>query len=126
CWPTASRPHHVRGSDMRLVTLADGRVGKIVDDRFVDLTDLAQRSTLHNARMSGSMRSLIEGWDDVRDEATRRAAPSTSMSAVRLDAPVPDPSKVLAAPVNYVDHQLEMSVTSQVDSLGLFLKSPSS
>jgi 2-keto-4-pentenoate hydratase/2-oxohepta-3-ene-1,7-dioic acid hydratase in catechol pathway len=45
---------------------------------------------------------------------------------VQLLAPVPDPSKIVAAPVNYRDHQSEMSQDSHIDSLGVFLKAPSS
>lgn len=41
-------------------------------------------------------------------------------------APVPDPSKIIAAPVNYRDHQHEMSQDTAVDALGVFLKAPSS
>ena len=35
-------------------------------------------------------------------------------------------SKIIAAPVNYRDHQAEMSTDSQVGALGFFLKAPSS
>jgi 2-keto-4-pentenoate hydratase/2-oxohepta-3-ene-1,7-dioic acid hydratase in catechol pathway len=52
--------------------------------------------------------------------------PRQPIDEVVLDAPVPDPSKILAAPINYADHQSEMSQASHVSSLGLFLKSPSS
>jgi 2-keto-4-pentenoate hydratase/2-oxohepta-3-ene-1,7-dioic acid hydratase in catechol pathway len=48
------------------------------------------------------------------------------VSNPRLAAVVPDPSKVVAAPVNYVDHQLEMTQDSHIDALGVFLKAPSS
>lgn len=48
------------------------------------------------------------------------------LDSTRLLAPVPDPSKIVAAPVNYVDHQVEMSQASHIDSLGVFLKAPSS
>ena len=40
--------------------------------------------------------------------------------------PVADPSKIIAAPVNYRDHQAEMNVDAQVGALGFFLKAPSS
>ena len=40
--------------------------------------------------------------------------------------PVADPSKIIAAPVNYRDHQAEMNVDTQVGALGFFLKAPSS
>lgn len=45
---------------------------------------------------------------------------------VRLLAPVTDPTKIVAAPVNYRDHQSEMNVASHISALGFFLKSPSS
>ena len=39
---------------------------------------------------------------------------------------VPDPTKVVAAPVNYRDHQEEMSEDYGIEALGVFLKAPSS
>ncbi|WP_258059101.1 fumarylacetoacetate hydrolase family protein [Arthrobacter sp. B1805] len=45
---------------------------------------------------------------------------------LQILAPVPDPSKIMAAPVNYRDHQVEMDAHAQVGALGLFLKAPSS
>ncbi|MEV0636040.1 fumarylacetoacetate hydrolase family protein [Streptomyces sp. NPDC050619] len=53
-------------------------------------------------------------------------APVLAVTDVRIDAPVPDPSKIVAAPVNYRDHQAEMRQETHVDTLGVFLKSPSS
>jgi 2-keto-4-pentenoate hydratase/2-oxohepta-3-ene-1,7-dioic acid hydratase in catechol pathway len=50
----------------------------------------------------------------------------TPLSDVRLRVPVADPSKIIAAPVNYRDHQAEMNVETQVGALGFFLKAPSS
>ena len=39
---------------------------------------------------------------------------------------VPRPGKIVAAPVNYTDHQEEMKVSGDVSALGFFLKSPTS
>lgn len=39
---------------------------------------------------------------------------------------VPDPGKIVAAPVNYYDHQAEMNEDAHIDALGFFLKAPSS
>lgn len=39
---------------------------------------------------------------------------------------MPDPSKIVAAPVNYLDHQSEMNEDAHIDALGVFLKAPSS
>jgi 2-keto-4-pentenoate hydratase/2-oxohepta-3-ene-1,7-dioic acid hydratase in catechol pathway len=54
-----------------------------------------------------------------------RAPQIDAASVVPLPA-VPDPSKIVAAPVNYRNHQVEMSEASQISSLGVFLKAPSS
>ncbi|MFC9435270.1 fumarylacetoacetate hydrolase family protein [Nocardia sp. NPDC057030] len=53
-------------------------------------------------------------------------APLLPVEDVILDVPVPDPSKIVAAPVNYRDHQTEMHHPTHIDSLGVFLKAPSS
>lgn len=52
--------------------------------------------------------------------------PVTPLTDIVFDPPVPDPSKIFAAPVNYADHQKEMEQAFQVSGLGLFLKAPSS
>lgn len=49
-----------------------------------------------------------------------------ALADIRLDAPVPDPGKIIAAPVNYRDHQEEMNQDAHIDALGVFLKAPSS
>lgn len=48
------------------------------------------------------------------------------LAGVRLAPAVPDPSKIVAAPVNYRKHQVEMSQDAHVSALGVFLKAPSS
>jgi len=45
---------------------------------------------------------------------------------VEFEPIVPDPTKVVAAPVNYRDHQEEMSQDYGIEALGVFLKAPSS
>ncbi|WP_134765169.1 fumarylacetoacetate hydrolase family protein [Nocardioides sp. 1609] len=48
------------------------------------------------------------------------------LSQVTVLPPVPDPGKIVAAPVNYTDHQTEMSEVVHIGSLGVFLKAPTS
>lgn len=48
------------------------------------------------------------------------------VEAVTIAPIIPDPMKIIAAPVNYRDHQAEMNEDFHIDSLGIFLKSPSS
>lgn len=54
------------------------------------------------------------------------SAPQVERSQSEILAPVPRPSKVVAAPVNYRNHQSEMNEEAHIDALGVFLKAPSS
>ena len=97
---------------MRLVTFNDGRVGCLAGDRVIPLP-------------ARTMRDAIAAWSagELTAPAPEEGVP---LRDVRLRVPVPDPSKIIAAPVNYRDHQTEMSVDSHVGALGFFLKAPSS
>ncbi|WP_063043402.1 fumarylacetoacetate hydrolase family protein [Nocardia pseudovaccinii] len=98
---------------MRLVSYKDGRAAQLLDgDRVALLTD--------------SMRTVIERW--ARDGTLPFPAPGEAvpLGDIELGLPLADPSKIIAAPVNYRDHQIEMNVDAQVGALGFFLKAPSS
>jgi len=97
---------------MRLVSYDDGRVGYLAGDR---VTPLPART----------MRDVIASWSSGELAAVDREV-GIPLRDVRLRVPVADPSKIIAAPVNYRDHQAEMSTDSQVGALGFFLKAPSS
>lgn len=91
----------------------------IAADRMHDLTTLlpTERSTLD------PMVELLRAG--LPDEATAVAQPV--IPGPPTWAPlVTEPSKVVAAPVNYRDHQEEMRQRGDVAALGFFLKSPSS
>lgn len=65
--------------------------------------------------------------DDV--DAIGRLIDSTTRRVVdpsELDAPIPLPGAVIAAPVNYYDHMVEMSEIRDIRALGMFLKARSS
>lgn len=114
---------------MRLVTYEEGdgtdRVGYVLDDRIVDLGSLIGGYDRPDAK--GAMRRLLARWDDVRDSLPGPGdAPGAALADVRLRPPVPDPTKVVAAPVNYRDHRTEMEMTVDVSDLAVFLKAPSS
>lgn len=105
---------------MRLATFDTDRIGLVDGDTVVDVT-----STVDGPGQGLSpMRRLIRDWD--RITVTDADGPSRPLSEVRLEAPVPDPSKIFAAPVNYRDHQSEMKQSTHISALGLFLKAPSS
>ena len=97
---------------MRLVSYDDGRVGSLAGDQVLPLP-------------VRTMRDAIAAWD-AGDLALPGPGRGILRHDVRLRVPVTDPSKIIAAPVNYRDHQAEMSVGTQVGALGFFLKAPSS
>ena len=97
---------------MRLVSYDDGRVGCLAGDQVLPLP-------------VRTMRDAIAAWN-TGDLTVSGPGEGRLLRDVRLRVPVADPSKIIAAPVNYRDHQVEMSVDSQVGALGFFLKAPSS
>ncbi|MEU6349248.1 fumarylacetoacetate hydrolase family protein [Streptomyces sp. NPDC047072] len=114
---------------MRIVRFDDDRLGLERDGRVLDITDLIT-SRLAPAPYS-LVRRLITDFAVVRpllEELSAKAGPSAGLplDEVRLRLPVPDPTKIVAAPVNYRDHQAEMNEDYHIDALGFFLKSPSS
>jgi 2-keto-4-pentenoate hydratase/2-oxohepta-3-ene-1,7-dioic acid hydratase in catechol pathway len=52
--------------------------------------------------------------------------PKVAVNGARLDPPLPLPGKIVAAPINYLDHKQEMDVKGTVAQLGVFLKANSS
>lgn len=93
------------------------RVGVATDRGVVDVTE-----QIPAQGPGGPMRRLLAAGTALPD----LKLDGPVVPAPRLLAPVPDPSKIVAAPVNYVDHQIEMTQDSHIDSLGVFLKAPSS
>jgi 2-keto-4-pentenoate hydratase/2-oxohepta-3-ene-1,7-dioic acid hydratase in catechol pathway len=109
---------------MRLATFGDDRIGLVHGDAVHDVSALVDDGG------SGSrMRRLIEAWPTLDSTAVSAAADRSSparLADIELQPPVPDPTKIIAAPVNYADHQSEMNVDAHVSALGFFLKAPSS
>jgi 2-keto-4-pentenoate hydratase/2-oxohepta-3-ene-1,7-dioic acid hydratase in catechol pathway len=97
---------------MRLVSYDGGRVGRLAGDQVIPLA-------------APTMRDAIASWD-AGEPAAAADEDSIPLGDLRLRVPVADPSKIIAAPVNYRDHQAEMSADATVSALGFFLKAPSS
>jgi len=97
---------------MRLVSYDDGRAGYLAADQVIPLP-------------ARTMRDVIAAWSAGKPPVPGRET-GIPLRDVRLRVPVADPSKIIAAPVNYRDHQAEMSTDAQVGALGFFLKAPSS
>ena len=105
---------------MKLVLYNDYRLGVIENNRVVDVMDVF--AGLRFRRPQEMMEELITNWEDVKpkiDEAVR-GKEGVPLNRVRLRAPLPRPSKLICAAVNYLEFgQREPAV------LDAFLKSPS-
>ncbi|GAA1236114.1 hypothetical protein GCM10009676_20320 [Prauserella halophila] len=93
------------------------RIGVVSERGIVDVTE-----QVPSTGAGSPMRRLLAADTDLSTVNSDGPVVTTA----RLLAPVPDPTKIVAAPVNYRDHQVEMSQDSHIDSLGVFLKAPSS
>ncbi len=107
---------------MRLVSYDDGRAGCLAGDQVIPLRGWKTR----NGVAAWTMRDAIATWAAGELTPPPGRAGAVPLRDVRLRVPVADPSKIIAAPVNYRDHQAEMSSDSHVGALGFFLKAPSS
>jgi 2-keto-4-pentenoate hydratase/2-oxohepta-3-ene-1,7-dioic acid hydratase in catechol pathway len=110
---------------MNIVSFSDRhgleRVGVEVGDDIFDVTSFLPGTGL------SPIRRLLALEDPatllVRAEQDGARYPT---SDVVIGPAVPDPSKIVAAPVNYRAHQAEMSQDAHIGALGVFLKAPSS
>ena len=92
---------------MRLLVFDDYRIG-VLDDAGV--RDVSSSVPKWEAGDLHAMNRLIANWDALRggiQAAAAQAAPKP-VDQVRLRAPVPAPTHLLAAPVNFGAHQAEM------------------
>ena len=105
---------------MKLVTFEfAGRrgVGALKNDRIIDLSA---------AGLPGSMREFIAAGADALAAAARVEKPALPLADVRLLAPIPDPQKVIAIGLNYMDHIREQKNTAVPTSPLVFAKFTSS
>lgn len=118
---------------MRLLRFDQGgpRLGVAADDGIaggsggvVDVTALAESCPGEGSPARRLLASLGERRGELEELAS--SGPRVPLEGLRLLAPVPDPTKIVAAPVNYRAHMEEMSQDAHIEALGVFLKAPSS
>jgi 2-keto-4-pentenoate hydratase/2-oxohepta-3-ene-1,7-dioic acid hydratase in catechol pathway len=114
---------------MKIALFEDYQLGLVQQDRIVDIGSQVgwdpaspQKSLVRFMEQFNDLQSRLNHVEDLR---------SYRLHEVRLRPPVPDPSKIVAAPVNYYLHQDEMNAqfqnaTHTIEKLGFFLKAPSS
>jgi 2-keto-4-pentenoate hydratase/2-oxohepta-3-ene-1,7-dioic acid hydratase in catechol pathway len=110
---------------MKLFRFNGGRIGITVDNTSYDITDALGIDT--QAWPPVQMVQLIADFE--RRTKGIIAHPKTTrldLAAARLEVPIEWPNKLLAYPVNYVKHGLEMNSVNRADLNGFFLKANSS
>lgn len=100
------------------------RLGVIDGDELVDVTG-------HLGEISGSagfspLRTLLTRGESLLAAVGALDGERLPLGSVQLAPIIPDPGKIIAAPVNYRDHQAEMLEDFHIDALGIFLKATSS
>ncbi|MEE8544872.1 MAG: fumarylacetoacetate hydrolase family protein [Alphaproteobacteria bacterium] len=120
---------------MRLARYDDDRLGVVEGDQVRDVSAVLERlPAFHWPLPLGDV--LIARLEDLRPEIARLAAdaPAKPLAEVRLLSPVANPSKIIAAPVNYQKHLDEARADAAIhhgaelktiDHYGLFLKANS-
>jgi 2-keto-4-pentenoate hydratase/2-oxohepta-3-ene-1,7-dioic acid hydratase in catechol pathway len=110
---------------MRLASTRDGHLHAVVDDELVDLTGPL---SLHDAGDGGPLMTFLRRGGTVAELAAVDLAPlpRRPVAGAALAAPIARPGKVVGAPVNYLDHQVEMSEQRTIATFGMFLKASSS
>lgn len=92
-------------------------------ETIVDVTGLIDPAV----RPADRMTALIERWEELAPElASAPDIVGTPLAEVRLKAPQPRPTKIVAAPANHAAHGQEMAVAETIETWVGFLKAPSS
>jgi 2-keto-4-pentenoate hydratase/2-oxohepta-3-ene-1,7-dioic acid hydratase in catechol pathway len=118
---------------VRLLMFDDLRLGVATEDGVVDVTDLVGDGVPPRDRMT----ALIASWRELAVDLAGavRSRRLLDRSAIVVRAPQPRPSKIVAAPVNYRQHQEEMGGESgvyagatlhDIDTYAGFIEAPSS
>ncbi|MEK5442480.1 fumarylacetoacetate hydrolase family protein [Fredinandcohnia sp. FSL W7-1320] len=110
---------------MKIGLFNDNCLGIVNGEFIIDISSLVEWNKKEPQK---SLVKFMADFEEKRNEIEKQLTtlPSYLLKDVSLCAPVPNPSKIVAAPINYVLHQEEMNVALTVDRLGFFLKAPSS
>ena len=120
---------------MKICRFGEGRYGLVRDGNVYDVTEYVQQAVVSTRLQKGDA-AMANLPAIVRlIQAAKLGAPVTSASDARFLAPVVNPTKIVAAPVNYEAHIMESEAdagitfnhaVARIDKAGLFLKASSS
>ena len=110
---------------MKLFRFNGGRIGVTAGGVSYDITDALGIDT--QAWPPVQMVQLIADFDRRMHDITKheKTVP-VDLASLRLEVPIEWPNKLLAYPVNYLKHGLEMKSVNRADLNGFFLKANSS
>ncbi|WP_166351747.1 fumarylacetoacetate hydrolase family protein [Phytoactinopolyspora limicola] len=108
---------------MRLARFDGDRLGRLDGDQVVDVSD-AVIPHPDGGRLHGWITSVAAGTTP--SSLAAADGPRRRLADTQLTCPLPAPPKIIAAPVNYLDHKQEMRVEHTVANLGIFLKARTS
>jgi 2-keto-4-pentenoate hydratase/2-oxohepta-3-ene-1,7-dioic acid hydratase in catechol pathway len=120
---------------MRLCRFDDNRLGVVTGEEVRDVTPVVERLPARRWPLPKGD-PLIAALDELKPAISAEAerAPARPLAQVRLLSPVANPSKIIAAPVNYRRHLEEARADAQIhfqkqveeiQKIGLFLKATS-
>ena len=121
---------------MKICRFNDDRIGIVLGDEVADVTsviDSLPSVKYPFPRGDAFINALPSLLPRMREAA--KNAPRLALAGVKLLSPVANPGKIVAAPVNYVDHLAEATSMPelhhgnqihQIQKVGLFLKATSS
>jgi 2-keto-4-pentenoate hydratase/2-oxohepta-3-ene-1,7-dioic acid hydratase in catechol pathway len=98
-------------------------------DRAWSVAELLPTGKTPGSTAADRMVTAVRHWPAVRTAVGGRgltSLPRVDLATARWDAPVPRPGKIIAAPINYEAHRVEMQSDVSIEQLGIFLKANSS
>lgn len=109
---------------MKLARFEEDRIGMVRDNAIIDVTTIADAQP--GAWPPVAMNRLIAEFSEYRGRIERAASGAgVPLDGVKLLTPVPWPNKIIAYPVNYHEHGIEMNAAYRASNQGFFLKPPS-
>lgn len=110
---------------MKIARFDGGCIGVVNGDSIIDVTEAIGAKA--NEWPPVAINRLIADFNEYRPKLTRAVSGSgVPLASVRLLTPVPWPNKIVAYPVNYHEHGVEMGSSYRANNQGFFLKPPSS
>lgn len=109
---------------MKIARFDDDRIGLVQGENILDVTEAIGAHPGDWPPVA--MNRLIAEFPEYRRRLRRGISGTTlPLGTVRLLTPVPWPNKVVAYPVNYHEHGVEMGSSYRANNQGFFLKPPS-